>query len=39
MFIYNHIIHQFKDLTMKEIETLLPLILNTYKEESMPDFL
>lgn len=32
MFIYNYIIRQFKDVTMKEIETLLPLILNTYKQ-------
>lgn len=32
MFIYNYIIRQFKDVTMKEIETLLPLILNAYKQ-------
>jgi len=32
MFIYNYIIRQFKDVTMKEIETLLPLVLNAYKQ-------
>jgi len=32
MFIYNYIIRQFKDVTMKEIETLLPLVLQTYKQ-------
>lgn len=32
MFIYNYIIRQFKDVTMKEIEKLFPLILNTYKQ-------
>ena len=32
MFIYNYIIRQFKDVTMKEIETIVPLILNTYKQ-------
>ena len=32
MFIYNYIIRQFKDVTMKEIEMLLPLVLNTYKQ-------
>ncbi len=32
MFVYNYIIRQFKDVTMKEIETLLPLVLQTYKQ-------
>jgi len=32
MFIYNYIIRQFKDVTMQEIEKLLPLILQTYKQ-------
>lgn len=32
MFIYNYIIRQFKDVTMKEIENLLPLVLQTYKQ-------
>lgn len=32
MFIYNYLIRQFKDVTMKEIETIVPLILNTYKQ-------
>ena len=32
MFIYNYIIRQFKDVTMKEIEKLLPLVLQTYKQ-------
>jgi uncharacterized membrane protein YheB (UPF0754 family) len=32
MFIYNYIIRQFKDFTIKEIETLLPLVLDTYKQ-------
>lgn len=31
MFVYNHLIRQFKDVTMKEIETLLPHILDVYK--------
>ncbi len=32
MFIYNYIIRQFKDVTLKEIETLLPVILDMYKQ-------
>lgn len=32
MFVYNYIIRQFKEVTMKEIETLLPLVLDTYKQ-------
>jgi uncharacterized membrane protein YheB (UPF0754 family) len=32
MFVYNHLIRQFRDVTIKELEALLPVVLNTYKQ-------
>jgi uncharacterized membrane protein YheB (UPF0754 family) len=32
MFVYNHLIRQFRDVTIKELEALIPLVLNMYKE-------